>query len=110
MSNIPTPPTQKILQDRLTLLAQGMANYVCLSLSAEAAKNLIREKAKAAMQNLPAVKPYKVEGPVTIQIEHTTRSALDVDVPSHPEAEIIDARTVRFHGKDFLEAWTRARR
>ena len=57
------------------------------------------------MKNIGTIKPYKVEGPVTIQIEHTTRSALDMDVPLHPEAEIIDARTVRFRGKDFLEAW-----
>lgn len=95
---------------QLAVVKQGMANYVCLSLSAAAAQSLIRERTKTAMQNIAAVKPYKVEGPVTIQIERTTRNALDVDVPSHPEAEIIDARTVRFHGKDFLEAWTRARR
>ncbi len=40
----------------------------------------------------------------------SSRSALGVDVPLHPEAEIIDARTVRYHGKNFLDAWTQARR
>ena len=25
-----------------------------------------------------------------------------------PGVEVVDARTLRFHGKDFLEAWTRA--
>ena len=94
----------------LAVVKQGLANYVCLSLSAEAAHKLIREKARSAMKNIGVVKPYKIEGPVTIQIEHTTRNALDTDVPLHPEAEAVDARTVRFHGKDFLDAWTKARR
>ena len=94
----------------LAVVKQGFANYVCLSLSADAARKLIRERAKNAMKNIGAIKPYKVDGPVTIQIEHTTRSALDVDAPLNPNAEIIDARTVRFRGKDFLEAWIRARR
>jgi D-aminopeptidase len=62
------------------------------------------------MQKIGTMKPYKITGPVTIEIEHTSRSALDVDMALHPEAEIIDARTVRYHGKDFLEAWTMARR
>jgi len=94
----------------LAVVKQGMANYVCLSLSAQAARNLIRERATTAMKSMGSIKPYKVDGPVTIQIEHTTRSALDMDAPSLPGAEIIDARTVRFQGKDFLEAWIRARR
>ena len=95
----------------LAVVKQGFANYTCLSLSAQAARSLIREKAKNAVKNIGAIKPFKVEGPVTIQIEHTTRSALDMDAQLvHPDAEVIDARTIRFHGKDFLEAWVRARR
>ncbi len=94
----------------LAVVKEGLANYACVTLSAEAARALIRERAKSAMQKAGSIKPYKVQGPVTIQIEHTSRSALGVDVPLHPEAEIIDARTVRYHGKDFLDAWTQARR
>lgn len=93
----------------LAVVKQGLGNYVCLSLSATAAHNLIREHARIAMQNLAAIKPYKVEGPVTIQIERTTRNALDTDVQLPPDSEIIDARTVRYRGKNFLEAWNRAR-
>src|SRR5581483_8224707 len=94
----------------LAAVKQGMGNYVCLSLSATAARNLIRERAQKALKNLAAIKPYKVDGPVTIQIERTTRNALDTDTQLPPDSEVIDARTVRFHGKDFLEAWIRARR
>jgi D-amino peptidase len=95
---------------QLAVVKQGLANYVCLSLSAEAARALIRERAKTAMEHMGSIKPYKVEGPVTIEIEHTSRSSPDLDATANPDAEVIDARTLRFHGKNFLEAWTRARR
>jgi D-amino peptidase len=93
----------------LAVVKQGFGNYVCLSLSAQAARSLIRDRAMDAMKNIGTIKPYKVEGPVTIQIERTTRNAMDVDVQLPPDSEVIDARTVRYRGKDFLEALTRAR-
>lgn len=94
----------------LAVVKEGLANYACISLSARSACDLIRDRARIAMQNAGAIKPYRVEGPVTIQIEHTSRNALGVDVPLQPEAEIIDARTALYHGKNFLDAWTKARR
>ena len=93
----------------VAVVKQGFGNYVCLSLSAQSARDLIRDRARSAIQNVASIKPYKIEGPVTIQIERTTRNALDVDASLPPEAETVDARTVRYHGKDFLEAWIRAR-
>lgn len=94
----------------LAVVKEGFANYACQTLSAEAARALIRDRAQRAMQRLAEIKPYKIEGPVTIQIEYTTRNALGVDADLRPGAEIIDARTIRYSGKDFLEAWTRAER
>lgn len=88
---------------------EGLGNYMCISLSAPAARDLIRTHAISAMKKLGTIKPYKVEGPVTIQIERTTRNAMDLDVKPRPGVEIIDARTLRFHGKDFVDAWTKAR-
>jgi D-amino peptidase len=88
---------------------EGLSNYVCFSLSSVAARDLIRDHAKAAMKKIAAIKPYKVEGPVTIQMERTSRNALGADVALHPEATVIDARTVVYRGKNFLDAWTQAR-
>jgi D-amino peptidase len=93
----------------LAVVKEGFSNYGCLSLSAQAARDLIRERATHAMQTMSALQPYRVDGPVTIQIEYTTRNALGPDVHLRPGSEIIDARTVRYQGKDFLEAWMRAR-
>jgi D-amino peptidase len=94
----------------LAMVKEGFSNYVCQTLSAPAAQNLIHERARSGMQKIAEIKPYKIEGPVTIQIEYTTRNALGVDAHLRPGAEIIDARTIRYSGKDFLEAWTRSQR
>lgn len=91
------------------VVKEGIDNYACISLSADAARRLIQERATAAMAKLGAIQPYRIRGPVTIQIEFTSRNALTPDAALKPGAEIIDARTIRFHGKDFLQAWQRAR-
>ena len=90
------------------VVKEGIDNYTCISLSAEAARHLIRERAAAAMAKIGRIQPYRLNGPVTIQIEYTSRHALTPDAALKPGAQIIDARTIRFHGKDFLEAWQRA--
>jgi D-amino peptidase len=91
------------------VVKEGIDNYSCISLSAEAARRLIHERAAAAMAKLGTIQPYRVEGPVTIEMEFTSRNALTPDAALKPGAETVDARTIRFHGKDFLEAWLRAR-
>jgi D-amino peptidase len=91
------------------VVKEGIDNYACISLSAEAARRLVRERAAAAMAKLDKIQPYQVKGPVTIEIEYTSRNALMPDAALKAGAEIIDARTIRFHGKDFLEAWQRSR-
>jgi D-amino peptidase len=91
------------------VVKEGIDNYSCISLSAEAARRLIRLRAAAAMAKVARIQPYRVNGPVTIEIEYTSRHALTPDAALKSGAEIVNARTIRFHGKDFLEAWQRAR-
>jgi D-amino peptidase len=91
------------------VVKEGLGRYTCLSLSAQAARELIRERATAAMRKIGTIRPYKLQGPVTIQIEHTTRNSLPIDAGLSPGAEVVDDRTVRYRGKDFLEAYTRYR-
>jgi D-amino peptidase len=94
----------------LAVVKEGFSNYSCQTLSAPGAQSLIHERARAGMQKVAEIKPYKIEGPVTIQIEYTTRNALGPDAHLRSGAEIVDARTIRYSGKDFLEAWTRSQR
>jgi D-amino peptidase len=91
------------------VVKEGLANYACISLSAESARQLIRDRATAAMRKVGTIRPYRIDGPVTFEVEHTSRSALGPDAGLSPGAEVVDARTIRFRGKDFLEAWVRAR-
>lgn len=91
------------------IVKEGIDNYTCVSLSALAARRLIRERASASMAKIGKIHPYRLDGPVTIEFEYTSRNALTPDARLRPGAEIVDARTIRFHGKDFLEAWERGR-
>jgi len=87
------------------VVKEGLGYYACVSLSAEASQSLIEEKARAAFQKIGKIQPYKIDGPVTIEIERTTRSTPSPSEPLPPQIERIDPRTVRYHGKDFMEAW-----
>jgi D-amino peptidase len=92
-------------QAETAVVKEGLSNYACISLSAEAARTLIRQGAARAMRRISQIPPYRIEGPVTLQIEYTTRNALPVDIPEG--AEMPDARTLRYTGKNFLDVWKR---
>ncbi len=81
----------------------------CETLSASAAQDLIREKAKESMALIGSIPPYQVKGPVTLELEFTTRNSLTPDAKLWPGATVVDDRTVRFAGKDVIEAWNRYR-
>ncbi len=85
------------------VVKEGLSNYTCISLSAEAARSLIKDAAARSLKRLSEIRPYKVDGPVTFEIEYTTRNALPQDIPAG--GEMVDARTIRLRGKDFLDAW-----
>lgn len=87
---------------------EGLGRHVCLTLSAEAARRSIQEHARLAMAKIGTVRPYRIAGPVTVEIEYTTRNSLGIDAGRKTGAEVVDDRTIRYHGKDFLEAWTRS--
>src|SRR3954453_23846126 len=90
----------------LAVVKEGIGRYTCISLSAAAARDTIREAARRSMSKIGAIKPYTVSAPVTLQIEYTTRNSLPVDAESRAGAEVLDDRTIRFRGKDILEAWS----
>jgi D-amino peptidase len=87
------------------VVKEGLGYYACLSLSAEAAQGLIEKKAALALARAAQVRPYRVEGPVTIEVEYTTRSTLFPEEPLPAGVERVGPRTLRFSGKDFLAAW-----
>lgn len=88
---------------------EGLARYTCISMSAPAARETIRSAAQRAAAKIGKIQPYKVTGPVTIEIEYTTRNSLRIDADKAFGGEIVDDRTIRYTGKDFMEAWTKAK-
>ena len=92
-------------QAELAVVKEGVGRYTCVSLSAQSARDLIREAARRSVAKIESIKPYTVPGPVTLQIEYTTRNSLPIDAESRTGAEVTDDRTIRFRGKDILEAW-----
>ncbi len=91
----------------VAVVKEGLGYYACLSLPAEAAQERIEKGAARAWTRLAEIRPYKLDGPVTIDVEYTTRSTPSPQAALPPGVERGDARTVRYRGKDFLEAWTR---
>ncbi|MCZ2146690.1 MAG: M55 family metallopeptidase [Bryobacterales bacterium] len=90
----------------LAVVKEGLGRYSCISLSAPAARDLVRETARRGVARIGSIKPYTVPGPVTLQIEYTTRNSLPVGAELRAGAEVLDDRTIRFQGKDILDAWT----
>ncbi|HXB74893.1 MAG TPA: M55 family metallopeptidase [Candidatus Acidoferrales bacterium] len=90
----------------LAVVKEGIGRYTCISLSAPAARDAIREAARRSMSKIGAIKPYTVSDPVTLQVEYTTRNSLPIDSQMRLGAEVLDDRTIRFRGKNILEAWT----
>jgi D-amino peptidase len=89
----------------LAVVKEGLSRYTCISLSAVAARDLIRATAQRSVAKIGSIKPYTVPGPVTLQIEYTTRNSLPADAALRTGAEVLDDRTIRFRAKDILEAW-----
>src|SRR4051812_6580804 len=86
----------------LAVVKEGIGRYTCVSLSAPAARDAIRDAARRSVAKIATTKPYTVSTPVTLQIEYTTRNSLPLDAEARTGAEVLDDRTIRFRGKDIL--------
>lgn len=93
----------------MVAVKEGLGRYTCISLSAQEARDRIRDAAKRSVGKIGSIQAYRVPGPVTLQIEYTTRNSLPLDSELRTGAEVLDDRTIRFRGKDILEAWQRYR-
>lgn len=95
-----------IVPDAVTaVVKEGLGYYACMSLSAESAQVLIEQKAREAFARIGEIRPYRVGGPVTFEVELTTRNTPSPQEVLPSGVETVDARTWRYTGKDFWEAW-----
>lgn len=96
-------------QAELAVVKEGVSRNTCISLSAQASRDLIREGARRSIAKIGTYRPYTVPGPVTLQIEYTTRNSLPPEAALRSGAAVLDDRTIRFTGKNIVEAWERYR-
>lgn len=68
----------------------------------KAAKALIREKTKKSMARTDTIKPYKLKGPLTLDISFKSNRLPQI-FDYLPIVEQIDARTIRYVGKDIID-------
>jgi D-amino peptidase len=87
------------------VVKESLGYYACLSMSAPESQSLIEKNARASMAKLGKIRPYKLDGPVTLEIEVSTRSTLSPNTVHPPGVERIGPRTIRYAGKDFMEMW-----
>ncbi len=93
----------------LVAVKEGLGRYTCISDSAEKARKSIYEGAMRSVKKIGEIPPLRIDGPATIQVEFTTRNSLAIDAGRAAGVEVVDDRTIRYQGKDFLEAWIRSR-
>src|SRR5215475_10777304 len=73
----------------LAVVKEGVGRYTCISLSATAARDAIREAARRSMSKIGTIKPYIISGPITLQVEYTTRNSLSVDAEKRAGAQVL---------------------
>jgi D-amino peptidase len=72
------------------------------SMTPAAAQALIRREAEAAVRNRAAVTPFRLTSPVTLEL--TFQAVQPAEVLAYlPNVDRVDARTVRFVGRDMVE-------
>ena len=73
------------------------------SLTPAAAVELIRQKVQAAVRRVPEFKPYRVQGPVTVDVSFKNYMPAEV-LAFLPMFERTDSHSVRFRARDMAEA------
>ncbi|MBW1713961.1 MAG: M55 family metallopeptidase, partial [Deltaproteobacteria bacterium] len=89
---------------RTVAVKEGLGSYTGLCLHPAECRRRIKDQARRALTGASSVKPFVLEGGVDLEVRFTTASGAD-QVKRLPGAERIDGTTVRFQGRDILEAF-----
>lgn len=84
------------------VVKKAISFHAADSMTPDAAYDLIRAKAQAAVSRLGDFKPYKIQTPVRLEVRFKNYRPSEV-LAYLPIVERIDSHTIRFVGKDILE-------
>jgi D-amino peptidase len=87
---------------------QSVARHRALILPPPRAQALIRESAKRATERVGQVPPLATECPVEIRLRYVSTDVAERRAPDGDRVVREDGRTVRFRGRDVMEALRRA--
>lgn len=77
--------------------------HSAITLTPQASADLIGQRVRAALGRLPDFKPYKVPGPVTVEVSF--KNYLPAEVLAYlPMFERVDSHSIRFRARDMVEA------
>jgi D-amino peptidase len=83
---------------------EGISQMAARCLPVKEAHEMIEAGAREAVQKASEFKPFRIDGPVSVQVVFTTPVAADTVENLH-FVQRVDGRTVTFEGGDFLEAF-----
>ncbi|MFA1820054.1 M55 family metallopeptidase [Virgibacillus oceani] len=82
----------------------GIDRFSAELLSPEKARALIRENAEKSMEKAKNINPYKIEGPITFELEFklTNQALMTTTIPC---VELIGPKSIRFSSENVVEAY-----
>ncbi|RXJ02459.1 peptidase M55 [Anaerobacillus alkaliphilus] len=89
------------------VVKRGIDRLAAELLPPKKAQQIIREKAQMAVEKANTIQPYKVDGPITFEIEFkgTNQALMTTTIPS---VELINPKTIRFTADNMVTAYKHA--
>lgn len=88
-------------QIETAVVKTGIDRFAAQLLSPQLAQELIREKAKVALEKAKEIEPYRVTGPITFEIEFKLTNQAQM-CTLFPTVELINPKTIRIQTDDYL--------
>ena len=85
----------------------GLGRHTARMLSPKAARQLIRERADAALRKVGRAKPFTLSPPYEVKLKYANSSLLDGILFDGKRRERLDGQTVVYRTNDLVEALTR---
>ncbi|MEM3785624.1 MAG: M55 family metallopeptidase, partial [Candidatus Bathyarchaeia archaeon] len=100
-----TKETQEILKKVITVpVKRAFGRYAAQCLSPNKARKLIKESAAKALKNLSKFEPYKINPPITFEIDFVDAGMTDMAMLI-PGVKRTASRTVTYTSNDLIEAY-----